>query len=119
MRRTATPSTTRRRSPFRWRSAFAWRAARPNWLPSGDDTDRNLMLMLRIYAPRDTDSLGVGLIPADLPRSSASYAVRIPGLYIVLGSFSPGCPYRCRAHAADARAANAQARLASLAPSTP
>lgn len=46
------------------------RTARPeNWLPSGDDTDRNLMLMLRIYAPRDTDSLGVGLIPADrLPK---------------------------------------------------
>ncbi|HEX7532994.1 MAG TPA: DUF1214 domain-containing protein [Methyloceanibacter sp.] len=46
------------------------RTARPeNWLPSGDDTDRNLVLMLRIYAPRDTDSLGVGLVPDErLPR---------------------------------------------------
>jgi hypothetical protein len=42
------------------------RAARPeNWLPSGDDTDRNLVLMLRIYSPRDTDSLGIGLVPDD------------------------------------------------------
>ncbi len=46
------------------------RTARPeNWLPSGDDTDRNLVLMLRIYAPRDTDSLGIGLVPDDrLPK---------------------------------------------------
>ncbi len=46
------------------------RTARPeNWLPSGDDTDRNLVLMLRIYAPRDTDSSGIGLVPDDrLPK---------------------------------------------------
>ena len=46
------------------------RSARPeNWLPSGNDTDRNLVLMLRIYAPRDTNSLGIGLVPDDrLPK---------------------------------------------------
>ena len=46
------------------------RTARPeNWLPTGDDTDRNLVLMLRIYSPRETDSLGVGLVPDDrLPK---------------------------------------------------
>jgi hypothetical protein len=46
------------------------RTARPeNWLPSGDDTDGNLVLMLRIYSPRETDSDGVGLVPDDrLPK---------------------------------------------------
>ncbi len=46
------------------------RNARPeNWLPSGDDSDHNLVLMLRIYGPRDTDSLGIGLVPDDrLPK---------------------------------------------------
>ena len=84
------------------------RTARPeNWLPSGDDTDRNLMLMLRIYAPRDTDA-------RRRPHSRRPPAqhrarrmrVRIPGLYIVLGLVLAGPhPYRGRAYAADACAA--------------
>lgn len=43
--------------------------ARPeNWLPSGAD-DQSLILLLRIYNPRETDSSGVGLIPNDrLPK---------------------------------------------------
>src|SRR5215831_9780310 len=43
--------------------------ARPeNWLPSGTD-GRTLILMLRIYNPRETDSLGIGLIPRErLPK---------------------------------------------------
>ncbi|MGZ5823955.1 MAG: DUF1214 domain-containing protein [Hyphomicrobium sp.] len=46
------------------------RTARPeNWLPTGDGTDRNLVVMLRIYSPRETDSLGIGLVPDDrLPK---------------------------------------------------
>jgi hypothetical protein len=43
--------------------------ARPeNWLPSGD-VDQYLILLLRIYSPRDTDSSGIGLIPDErLPK---------------------------------------------------
>jgi hypothetical protein len=43
--------------------------ARPeNWLPAGS-ADQALVLMLRIYNPRETDSDGVGLIPGDrLPK---------------------------------------------------
>ncbi len=45
------------------------RTARPeNWLPTGDGY-QNLVLMLRIYSPRETDSLGIGLVPDErLPR---------------------------------------------------
>ena len=45
------------------------RGARPeNWLPSGA-ADQRLMLMLRIYSPRETDATGIGLIPGDrLPK---------------------------------------------------
>lgn len=45
------------------------RSARPeNWLPSGT-ADQRLMLMLRIYSPRETDAAGIGLIPGDrLPK---------------------------------------------------
>jgi hypothetical protein len=44
--------------------------ARPeNWLPSGDDTDRSLELMLRVYSPRETDKNGIGEVPPDrLPK---------------------------------------------------
>lgn len=43
--------------------------ARPeNWLPSGAD-GQTLILMLRIYSPRETDSLGIGLVPRErLPK---------------------------------------------------
>ncbi len=45
------------------------RNARPeNWLPSGA-ADQHLVLLLRIYSPRDTDASGIGLIPNDrLPK---------------------------------------------------
>ena len=44
--------------------------ARPeNWLPSGDDSGRNLALMLRIYSPRVTDATGTGqVLPDRLPK---------------------------------------------------
>ncbi|HEX2448913.1 MAG TPA: DUF1214 domain-containing protein [Methyloceanibacter sp.] len=43
--------------------------ARPeNWLPSGSE-EQHLVLMLRIYSPRETDGSGIGLIPGDrLPK---------------------------------------------------
>ena len=42
------------------------RQARPgNWLPSGNDPDRNLTLLLRVYGLRDTDVSGIGQIPAE------------------------------------------------------
>lgn len=45
------------------------RNARPeNWLPSGA-ADQRLVLMLRIYSPRETDATGIGLIPGErLPK---------------------------------------------------
>jgi hypothetical protein len=45
------------------------RQARPeNWLPSGE-ADQNLVLMLRIYSPRETDASGIGLVPSErLPK---------------------------------------------------
>jgi hypothetical protein len=45
------------------------RNARPeNWLPSGA-SDQYLVLLLRIYNPRETDGSGIGLIPNDrLPK---------------------------------------------------
>lgn len=44
--------------------------ARPgNWLPNGDDPDRSLTLLLRVYGPRETDVSGIGQIPAEsLPK---------------------------------------------------
>lgn len=46
------------------------RNARPeNWLPSGSDTGRNLVLVLRVYGARDTDISGIGQIPSErLPK---------------------------------------------------
>jgi hypothetical protein len=45
------------------------RKARPeNWLPSGS-TNQRLVLMLRVYGPRETDATGVGLVPGErLPK---------------------------------------------------
>jgi hypothetical protein len=45
------------------------RRARPeNWLPAGT-ADQHLVLLLRIYNPRETDSSGIGMIPNDrLPK---------------------------------------------------
>jgi hypothetical protein len=44
--------------------------ARPeNWLPSGSGAERKLVLMLRVYGPRQTDSDGIGQVPDDrLPK---------------------------------------------------
>jgi hypothetical protein len=44
--------------------------ARPeNWLPSGSGDERKLVLMLRIYSPRETDASGIGQIADDrLPK---------------------------------------------------
>jgi hypothetical protein len=46
------------------------RHARPeNWLSSGDDKDRYLMLVLRVFGPRETDSSGIGFVPTErLPK---------------------------------------------------
>jgi hypothetical protein len=46
------------------------RNARPeNWLPSGDSTDRTLVLMLRVFGPRETNAAGVGWVPDErLPK---------------------------------------------------
>ena len=63
------------------------RKARPeNWLPSGT-AEQNLVLMLRVYSPRETDASGIGLVPGErLPKIERTVMrVRIPGLYIVLG----------------------------------
>jgi hypothetical protein len=39
-----------------------------NWLPSGTE-GQSLTLLLRIYSPRETDSLGIGLVPPErLPK---------------------------------------------------
>lgn len=45
------------------------RHARPeNWLPSGE-ADQRLMLMVRIYSPRETDATGIGLVAGErLPK---------------------------------------------------
>ena len=42
------------------------RKARPGtWLPSGNDSGKNLTLLLRIYGLRDTDISGIGQVPPE------------------------------------------------------
>lgn len=45
------------------------RQVRPeNWLPSGR-VDQSLVLLLRVYSPRETDASGIGLVPGQrLPK---------------------------------------------------
>ena len=45
------------------------RHVRPEyWLPTGA-VDQRLVLLLRVYSPRETDSLGIGLVPGErLPK---------------------------------------------------
>jgi hypothetical protein len=58
-----------RRSDGTYRIALASNARPENWLPSGSGDERKLVLMLRIYSPRETDSSGIGQIPDDrLPK---------------------------------------------------
>jgi len=58
-----------RRSDGTYRINLARNARPENWLPSGDGTDRKLVLMLRVYGPRDIDTSGIGQIPDDrLPK---------------------------------------------------
>jgi len=58
-----------RHSDGSYRITLAGDARPENWLPSGSGPERNLVLMLRIYSPRETDSSGIGQIPDDrLPK---------------------------------------------------
>ena len=58
-----------RHSDGSYRITLAGNARPENWLPSGSGPERNLVLMLRIYSPRETDSSGIGQIPDDrLPK---------------------------------------------------
>jgi hypothetical protein len=51
-----------RRADGTFRINLSRTARTENWLPTGD-VAQNLVLMLRIYSPRETDSLGIGLVP--------------------------------------------------------
>ena len=58
-----------RRSDGTYRIDLASNARPENWLPSGSGPERPLVLMLRIYGPREIDSSGIGQIPYDrLPK---------------------------------------------------
>ncbi len=58
-----------RRNDGTYRIALASNARPENWLPAGSGPEHNLVLMLRIYGPRETDAFGVGDIPDDrLPK---------------------------------------------------
>jgi hypothetical protein len=58
-----------RRSDGAYRIHLASNARPENWLPSGSGPERKLVLMLRVYSPRDIDSSGIGQIPDDrLPK---------------------------------------------------
>ena len=57
-----------RRSDGTFHINLASKARSENWLPSGTE-DQRLVLLLRIYSPRETDSLGIGLVPPErLPK---------------------------------------------------
>ncbi len=95
------------------------RNARPeNWLPSGA-ADQRLVLMLRIYSPRETDATGIGLIPGErLPKIERTVMrVRLPGLYIALGLVLAGLIHIVAVLALPMLAPkNGYARLAALGP---
>jgi hypothetical protein len=58
-----------RRSDGAYRITLAGNARPENWLPSGNGPERNLVLMLRVYNPREIDSSGVAQIADDrLPK---------------------------------------------------
>lgn len=57
-----------RRSDGTFRISLASTARPENWLPSGSG-GRRLVLLLRVYGPRQTDSDGIGLVPDNrLPK---------------------------------------------------
>ena len=57
-----------RRSDGTFRINLASSARPENWLPSGTSS-RRLVLLLRVYSPRETDSDGIGQIPPErLPK---------------------------------------------------
>lgn len=58
-----------RRADGTFRVSLARKARPENWLPSGEESGRSLILLLRVYGPRETDASGIGQIPADrLPK---------------------------------------------------
>jgi hypothetical protein len=58
-----------RRSDGTYRISLAESARPENWLPSGSSQSRKLVLMLRVYGPRETDASGIGEIPDErLPK---------------------------------------------------
>jgi hypothetical protein len=58
-----------RRTDGTYRITLANNARPENWLPSGSGPAGKLVLMLRIYGPRETDSSGIGQVPDDrLPK---------------------------------------------------
>ena len=58
-----------RRSDGTFRVNLAGTARPENWLPSGTGAERRLVLMLRVYGPRQSDSDGIGQVPDNrLPR---------------------------------------------------
>jgi hypothetical protein len=58
-----------RRSDGTYRINLASNARPENWLPTGTGPEKKLVLMLRIYSPREIDSSGIGQIPNDrLPK---------------------------------------------------
>ena len=80
--------------------------ARPeNWLPSGSGPERNLVLMLRIYSPRETDCLGHRPDSRTIAsqRSSANHASKIATALYRPGARARGPhPHRRGAHSAVA-----------------
>jgi len=58
-----------RRSDGTYHVNLASNARPENWLPTGTGPEKKLVLMLRIYSPREIDSSGIGQIPNDrLPK---------------------------------------------------